>query len=106
MRATPFSAEELERFCGGDIMDAFGNSDKTIAIQLAQEVEYQREWLAYVARVIEAQTFDLAKLAKCRREALEGIVTTVRRLVVGDMVQPPVGMSREYQAVLRDGKTL
>lgn len=105
MRATPFTDEELTRLGRGDITDQFGNDHKRIATHLAQEVLWQRQWLAYVARVIEAQTFDLKALAKCRRSALELTVDDLRALCRGHTVSVNRrSLQSEYERVLALGE--
>lgn len=50
-------------------------------VRLRNRVEYLERVIAYEARVIEAQTLDLTKLAKCRRTVLEGSVEAMRQVV-------------------------
>lgn len=105
MRATPFDHHELQAIALGDVSDQFGNDDaKRIAMQLAAEVLYQRQWMAYTARVIEAQTFDLKRLAKCRRAALVKTVTRLRDLCLGYSVNQPYGLLTEYRGLLKESE--
>ena len=56
---------------------------------LRRQVEYLKTALAFEARVIEAQTFDLKSLAKGRRKVLEKSVEAMRYVALG-------GISHRY----------
>lgn len=100
MRATPFTHDELEEMSRGG-RDQFDNQPERAVSALAQEVLYQRRWMAYTARVIEVQTLDLKSLAKCRRKALSWMVDTLRSIVRAEHVGiERRGTGTEYKAVL------
>lgn len=99
MRATPFDHVELKNIERGNL-DQFHNPICDTAVMLAQEVMYQREWLARVAQIIEVQALDMPKLAKCRRSALESTVQNLRDLALGRNVQHiPSHLRSEYDRI-------
>lgn len=89
MRGTPFSAKELAKLVLDGGPDQFGNDGNDLIGALAQEVEYLREWLAYCARAVEAQSLDAKSLSKGRRGYLRSTVIRMRKLALGEVVGHP-----------------
>lgn len=112
MRATPFSDEELHRiiypFEGKRVIkDQFGNEGDDLIVALAQEIEYMRTWMAYHARVVEAQTMDIKGIAKKRRSILRNVILQLRTLALGGQLgwpQPGQHMNSEIESLKRKGE--
>lgn len=91
MRATPCTEHELRNL-------GMGHGDGSSEAYLAQEVSYLRAWIARSARIVEAQTLDLASLAKCRRIVLEQLVDDLRSLARAEVM--PHAEGNEYGRLL------
>ena len=63
--------------------------DEAAYFAALDEIWWLRQALAYEAQVVEAQTFDIPRLAKCRREILERRVDAMKAAARG-------GVQRAY----------
>jgi len=79
MRATPFTNKELNAIIRS-------NPEGPLAAVLAEEVLYQRKWMARAASIIQFQGLSTPRLAKQRKEAFEYIIKCLRELINGRYV--------------------